>query len=76
MAAAIVVSVVAVVCCAGPLVVGGVLGGLSLGAVLGVGAGALGAASLAGGALVLARARRRRGCGARSVARSSAGTRR
>ncbi len=58
--AALGIGAFAVVCCAGLLLVAGVLGGVALGSVLGVGAGAL--AVIVVIVLVVARARRQRAC--------------
>lgn len=55
--AALVVAVMAVVCCAALPMLVGVIGGLAIGAALGIGAGVLALAALA--VLVLLRARRR-----------------
>lgn len=58
-----------VVCCGGHLLVLGVLGGVALGSVLGIGAGALAAMLLVVGIVVLRR--RRAACAAPRVARAS-----
>jgi len=54
-----------VVCCAALPLVAGVLGGVAIGAILGVGAGVLALAVLA--TLVLLRGRRKRACGSHAT---------
>jgi hypothetical protein len=56
------VAVVGVVCCAGLPALATVLGGLALGAVLGVAGGVLVLAGLIAAAVLLVRMRRRRRC--------------
>jgi hypothetical protein len=53
--------VFAVVCCAGLPAIGAVIGGITIAAVIGVGAAVLAIAVVLGGAGLLLRARRRRG---------------
>ena len=57
------VAAVAVACCAGLPVIATLLGGLALGAVLGIAGGVLVAAALLAGAVLVFRRRRRRSSG-------------
>lgn len=60
-----------VICCGGHVLVLGLLGGVALGSVLGIGAGALAAVLVVAGLLVLRRRRREAACAVSPVARAS-----
>lgn len=60
-----------VICCGGHVLVLGLLGGVALGSVLGIGAGALAAVLLVAGILVLRRRRKEAACAVSPVARAS-----
>jgi len=59
------------ICCGGHALALGLLGGLALGSVLGIGAGALAAALLVAGILVLRRRRKEAACAVSPAARAS-----